>query len=142
MTGIRQVLHHASYAIGRAFLVPSENQQLRSVGADGIRVERAGTNECEGGKQRCVLGGESRPIAWRPRREVRLVNAQVLEQLENAFLDREFDLRSSFSLLPSSRYRGRQVQRLLGVVQLDAEAFEDVAGQGPGQSALAIIPLM
>jgi hypothetical protein len=88
-TRIREILHDASYALGGGLLVPGENQQPRGKATDGMRGDHPWTHEGEGGKQCWVRGGESRPIRWRPAREVGLVNAQVLEQLKNPFLDRQ-----------------------------------------------------
>ena len=74
---------------GVGLLVPGENQQPRSKTTDGMRGDTPWTNEGEGGTHLWVRGGKSRPIPWRPAREVGLVNAQVLEQLKNTFLDRQ-----------------------------------------------------
>ena len=88
-TSIRQTFHDASYALGGGLLVPGENQQPRRKPTDGMRRDNPWTNEDEGAKHLWVRGGESRPIRWRPAHEVGLVNAQVLEQLKNTFLDRQ-----------------------------------------------------
>src|SRR4029078_10717832 len=76
------------HALGGAFLVAGEHEQLRRKAADGLRRERPGTHEGQGAKELWVPGGESRPIARRPCGEMGLVDSQVLEQLENPFLDR------------------------------------------------------
>src|SRR5258705_8116841 len=54
-----------------------------------MRRDNPWTNEDERAKRLRVRGGESGPIRWRPAHEVGLVNAQVLEQLKNSFLDRQ-----------------------------------------------------
>src|SRR5207247_1482367 len=65
-----EIFHDASYAPGGGLLVPGENQQLRRKATDGMRGDNPWTEEGEGGKHRWVRGGKSRPIAWRPAREV------------------------------------------------------------------------
>ena len=72
-----------------AFLVAGENQKPRGKVTDGLRAEVARANKGEGGEQLWVRGGRSRPIPWRWAREVGLVDAQVSQQLEKTFLDRQ-----------------------------------------------------
>src|SRR5439155_9855897 len=88
--GLRNIRHHLTHDLIRSALVASQHQETRRQGAKRAGVHAPRANQGEGCHAVGMSGRKPSPVSNSTGRKVSLLDAQVLEKLQETFLDWKF----------------------------------------------------